>query len=67
MVIDKLTQTLYLFKEGHLYSTLLVSTGLANERQPYNETRSGEFLIVSRVGDFNSDNMICAKALRFNE
>lgn len=67
MVIDKLTQTLYLFKEGHLYSTLLVSTGLANERQPYNETRSGEFLIVSRVGDFNSDNMICAKALRFND
>lgn len=67
MVIDKLTQTLYLFKEGHLYSTLLVSTGLANDRQPYNETRSGEFLIVSRVGDFNSDNMICAKALRFND
>lgn len=67
MVIDKLTQELYLFKEGHLYSTLLVSTGLANERQPYNETRSGEFLIVSRVGDFNSDNMICAKALRFND
>ena len=66
MVIDKLTQTLYLFKEGHLYSTLLVSTGLANERQPYNETRSGEFLVVSRVGDFKSDNMICAKALRFN-
>lgn len=67
MVIDKLTQTLYLFKEGHLYSTLLVSTGLANERQPYNETRSGEFLIVSRVGDFNSDNMICAKMPRFND
>ena len=66
MVIDKLTQTLYLFKEGHLYSTLSVSTGLANDRQPYNETRSGEFLIVSRVGDFKSDSMTCAKALRFN-
>ncbi len=67
IVIDKLTQMLYLFKEGSLYTTLMVSTGLANERQPYNETRSGEFLIVSRVGDFNSDNMICAKALRFND
>ena len=66
IVIDKLTQQLYLFKEGHLYSTLTVSTGLANDRQPYNETRSGEFLIVSRVGDFQSDAMTCAKALRFN-
>lgn len=66
IVIDKLTQMLYLFKEGHLYSTMMISTGLANERQPYNETRSGEFLIVSRVGDFRSDAMICAKALRFN-
>ena len=66
MVVDKLTQRLYIFKEGKLFTTLLVSTGLYNERQPYNETRSGEFLIISRTGDFKSDNLICAKALRFN-
>ena len=66
MVIDKLTQKLYIFKEGKLFTTLAVSTGLYNERQPYNETRSGEFLIISRTGDFKSDNLICAKALRFN-
>ncbi len=66
MVIDKLTQRLYIFKEGKLFTELLVSTGLYNERQPYNETRSGEFLIVSRVGDFRSDAMICSTALRFN-
>ena len=66
MVVDKLTQRLYIFREGKLFTTLLVSTGEANERQPYNETRSGEFLLVSRVGGFMSDNMKCRWALRFN-
>ncbi len=67
LVIDKLTQRLYIFQNGHLLSTLLVSTGLANRRQPYNETRSGEFLMTSAVGTFASDNMKCAMAIRFNK
>lgn len=67
VVIDKLTQKLYLFKEGKLFSTLDVSTGLANERQPYNETRSGEFFLTSAVGGFWSDNMFCPRAIRFND
>ena len=67
IVIDKLTQKLYLFRDGRLYSTLDVSTGLANERQPYNETRSGEFLMTSAVGGFKSDNMYCPRAIRFND
>ncbi len=66
LVVDKLTQRLYVFRDGKLFSTLRVSTGLANEKQPYNETRSGEFFLVSRVGDFKSDNMTCEKAIRFN-
>ncbi len=66
IVIDKLTQTLYIFHDGHLMSSLAVSTGLYNDKQPYNETRSGEFIIVSRVGDFKSDNLVCAMGLRFN-
>ena len=66
IVIDKLTQRLYLFMDGHLYSTLQVSTGLANSSQPYNETRSGEFLLTSAVGAFNSGNLVCSLALRFN-
>ncbi len=66
MVLDKLTQKLYIFKEGHLFTTLLASTGLYNQRQPYNETRSGEFIIISRVGDFKSDNLVCGMGLRFN-
>ena len=67
LVADKLTQRLYVFREGRLYSTLLISTGLANERQPYNETRSGEYLLVSLVGGFYSDNMYCPRAIRFND
>ena len=66
MIIDKLTQSLYIFKDGRLFTTLAVSTGLYNERQPYNETRSGEFVIISRVGDFKSDNLVCGMGLRFN-
>lgn len=66
IVVDKLTQKLYLFKEGKLYSTLLVSTGLVNETQPFNETRSGEYLLTSAVGDFMSGNLTCSMALRFN-
>lgn len=67
LVVDKLSQRLYVFKDGKLFSTLQVSTGLSNERQPYNETRSGEFLLVSRVGEFQSDTMYCSMAIRFND
>lgn len=67
LVVDKLTQRLYVFREGKLFSTLLVSTGISNAKQPYNETRSGEFLLVSKVGEFASDNLRCAMALRFND
>ncbi len=66
-VIDKLTQRLYVFQDGHLFTTLLVSTGLSNQRQPYNETRSGEFLMTSKVGTFKSDNLRCGMAIRFNK
>ena len=66
LVVDKLTQRLYIFLDGNLYSTLLVSTGLFNEKQPYNETRSGEFLLVSKVGGFMSDSYYCPLGIRFN-
>ena len=66
IVIDKLTQRLYLYHDGRLMTELKCSTGLYNERQPYNETRSGEFMIISRVGDFKSDNLVCGIGLRFN-
>ena len=66
IIIDKLTQRLYVFIDGELWDSCLVSTGLPNDSQPYNETAAGEYLICSWVGDFDSEGMICATALRFN-
>ena len=67
IVVDKLTQRLYLFGEGKLLTTLLVSTGLSNETQPYNETRSGDFLYASPTGGFWSDNMFAPLGMKFND
>ena len=67
LVVDKLNQTLYIFQDGELFDTLLVSTGLANEKQPYNETRSGEFLLHSWVGAIPSDDVVGRLAMRFND
>lgn len=66
LVLDKLTQRMYVFADGKLFTELSISTGLPNEKQPFNETQAGEYLIVSRVGQFLSDNLICDMALRFN-
>ena len=70
IVIDKLTQRLYVFQDGKLLSTLLCSTGITQwngkKYQPYNETRSGEFLLMSKVGVLKSDRLLCDMAVRFN-
>ena len=66
LIIDKLTQRLYVFKDGKLFTDLLISTGLWNEKQPYNETQAGEYLIISRVGKIISDNLQGDMSLRFN-
>ena len=73
IIIDKLTQRLYLYKDGHLETSLAVSTGKYNpsakKQQPYNETRSGEFLIIyTKTGSLNDEDsgMICSYALKFN-
>ena len=67
IVIDKLQQRLYLFKEGKLYSTLLCSTGFPRDDTPFNETPAGEYVIVSWTGGFWSGNLFCDLALRIND
>ena len=67
IVVDKLTQRAYLFSAEGLVTTLLISTGLANAEQPYNETRSGEFLYISATGGFWSDNMFAPMGMKFND
>lgn len=66
IVIDKLTQRLYVFIDGKFWSDCAISTGLINDEQPFNETATGEYLIGSWVGGFDSEGMICDKAIRFN-
>ena len=66
IIIDKLSQKLHLFVEGKLWSSVSVSTGLANPSQPYNETATGEYLIGSWVGGFDSEGMYCEMGIRFN-
>ena len=70
IVIDKLSQRLYIFQDGKLLTTLLCSTGIVQwngkKYQPYNETRSGEFLLMSKVGVLKSDRLLCDMAIRFN-
>ena len=47
VIIDKLTQRLYVYIEGKLWSSCLVSTGLPNDEQPYNETAAGGWAILT--------------------
>lgn len=66
IIVDKLTQRLYVFEKGHLLTSLIVSTGKPNKDQPYNETSSGEYLIVSWTGALVDERMVCEMALRYN-
>ncbi len=73
IIIDKLTQRLYFYKDGHLETSLAVSTGKYNpkakKQQPYNETRAGEYLIIyTKTGSLNDEDsgMVCSFALKFN-
>ena len=67
LIVDKMTQRLYIYKEGKLLTTLLTSTGTTSgSNSDYNETASGEFLLCSATGGFWSGNLWCDQAIRFN-
>lgn len=66
LLIDKLKQRMYVFQDGKIITELLISTGVPTSKQPWNETPSGEFLMVSRTGDFNAGNLVCRMAMRIN-
>ena len=65
-MVDKLNQRLYVFIDGELFTSIAVSTGLPNDRQPYNETAAGEYLMISPSGGFDAEGMWCDMAIRFN-
>lgn len=54
LLVDKLRQKLYIFEAGTIIGELDVSTGLNNAKQPYNESPAGEYITVSKVGDFKA-------------
>ena len=67
IIVDKRTQRLYLYIEGKLVTELLVSTGTTKgQNEDFNETASGEFLLISPTGGFWSGNLWCDQAIRFN-
>ena len=67
LVVDKLDQRLYIYEKGELLDVLAVSTGFVTSGAPFNETRSGEFILNSRTGTFMSGNMTCDMGIRFND
>ncbi|MGN0990817.1 MAG: L,D-transpeptidase [Candidatus Ventricola sp.] len=67
LLIDKLRQKLYVFEAGKIVTSLDVSTGKNTKSQPYNETPAGEFITVSRVGDFKAGSSTIGRfAIRIN-
>ncbi|MBE5797524.1 MAG: L,D-transpeptidase [Clostridiales bacterium] len=65
-IVDKLDQRLYIYQEGRLLDVLAVSTGLVTEGKPYNETRSGEYILWSLSGAFEDGDTTCNYGIRYN-
>jgi len=65
-IVDKLDQRLYIYEKGRLMDVLAVSTGLVTEGKPYNESRSGEYILWSLSGAFEDGNTVCNYGVRFN-
>jgi len=66
LLVDKLEQKMYIFSDGKCIGELLVSTGLNNSKQSWNETPAGEFVMISRMGGFPAGNLWCAYGMRIN-
>lgn len=67
VVIDKLTQRLYVYKGGKLWTTLKCSTGYAQKGKRFQETPAGEFRTISWSGGFWSSNLWCDMGIRIND
>ncbi|MEG0766279.1 MAG: L,D-transpeptidase [Clostridia bacterium] len=66
LVIDKLTQRMYLFIDGKRVTEFLIATGKLDESKMITETPAGEYVTISWVGGFWSGNMYCDMGIRIN-
>ena len=67
LLIDKLTQRMYLFIDGERVTEFIISTGLVtNEEDTLFETIPGEYITVSHTGTLVDGNMNSAMAIRIN-
>ncbi len=66
LLIDKFKQKMYIFEDGKIIGTLLVSTGKNTKTQSWNETPAGEFFMISKTGGFYAGNLWCDMGMRIN-
>ncbi len=66
LLIDKLTQRMYLFINGERVTEFLISTGTFRGDDYLFETVPGEFITVSHTGTLVDGNMNSAMAIRIN-
>ncbi len=67
LLIDKLTQRMYLFKDGVRVTEFLISTGTWDSpKDMLFETVPGEFITVSHTGAMPDGNMTSEMAIRIN-
>lgn len=66
LLIDKLTQRMYLFKDGVRVTEFAISTGTFRGDDYLFETPPGEFITISHTGQLRDGNMISDMAIRIN-
>ncbi len=66
ILIDKLRQKLFIFQNGAIIGELSISSGLNNPKQPYNESPAGDYITISKVGEFIAGTMRALYAIRIN-
>lgn len=66
LLIDKLTQRMYLFKDGVRVTEMLIATGTFKGDDYLFETPPGEYITVSHTGAFTDGNMTSDMAIRIN-
>lgn len=66
ILIDKLTQRMYLFQNGHRVTEFIISTGLITSEKYFRETVPGEFTTISFTKGFWNDDVYSALGIRYN-